>query len=161
MLYLLDANTLIRANNEYYPIDRIPGFWAWLIDCGKAGNVKIPQEIAAEISAGKDAVSDWLKDSDVKAAMVLAEKVDVSRVRKVIADGYSPNLDEVGVQRIGRDPFLIAYALGRDDRTVVTKENSKPSAAPQNRKVPDACDRCKVRWLSSFAFYREADFRLP
>lgn len=31
MLYLLDANVLIRAHSDYYPIDRIPQFWEWLI----------------------------------------------------------------------------------------------------------------------------------
>ena len=31
-LYLLDANVLIRAHEDYYPVDRIPPFWTWLID---------------------------------------------------------------------------------------------------------------------------------
>ena len=37
MLYLLDANVLIGAHNYYYPIDRIPQFWKWLIGEGDAG----------------------------------------------------------------------------------------------------------------------------
>lgn len=55
-MYLLDANTLIRANGDYYPIKRIPQFWDWLIVKGKAGVVKIPNEIADEITAGRDDV---------------------------------------------------------------------------------------------------------
>ena len=30
MLYLLDANVLITANNLYYPIDSVPEYWEWL-----------------------------------------------------------------------------------------------------------------------------------
>ena len=30
MLHLLDANVLITAHNQYYPIDQVPEFWGWL-----------------------------------------------------------------------------------------------------------------------------------
>ena len=160
MLYLLDANTLIRANREYYPMDRIPGFWTWLVEQGNAGVVKLLREIAGEIVAGTDAVAGWLSDRDIRKALILDEAVDIGCLRHVVDNGYAPNLDAVAMHRIGRDPFLISDALGREDRTVVTKENPRPTAQPQNRKVPDACDLCGVRWLSAFDFYREADFRL-
>jgi hypothetical protein len=31
-LYLLDANVLIPAHEDYYTIDRIPHFWEWLLE---------------------------------------------------------------------------------------------------------------------------------
>ena len=31
MLYLLDANVFIDANRDYYPLDRFPEFWDWLV----------------------------------------------------------------------------------------------------------------------------------
>lgn len=40
MLYLLDANVLITANNSYYALDRVPEFWEWLADVGGRGNAK-------------------------------------------------------------------------------------------------------------------------
>ena len=106
MLYLVDANTLIRANADYYPIDRIPGFWTWLIDQGIAGAVKIPQEIAAEVTIGTDAVATWLRDPAVRDALILDEAVDVGCLRHVVDNGYAPDLDDVALLRIGRDPFL-------------------------------------------------------
>lgn len=160
MLYLLDANTLIRANADYYPIERIPPFWSWLIECGRAGRVKIPNEIADEITAGRDQVADWLKGEDAKTALRLGERVDVAHLRHVTSIGYAPDLNATEMQRIGMDPFLVAYAFGTSDRSVVTKENSKPTAQRANRKVPDVCDICGVRWLNDFGFYREADFRI-
>ncbi len=160
MLYLLDANTLIRANGDYYPIERIPQFWDWLIECGRAGRVKIPNEIADEITAGRDEVADWLKGEDARNNLRLGERVDVASVRHVVANGYAPDLDATELQKIGKDPFLVAYALGKTDRTVVTKELSKPSKQRANRKVPDVCDVCGVAWLNDFGFYRDADFRI-
>lgn len=32
MLYLLDANVLITANRTYYPLERVPEYWAWLVN---------------------------------------------------------------------------------------------------------------------------------
>lgn len=37
MLYLLDANTLIDANRDYYGLDSVPQFWEWLIHMGQQG----------------------------------------------------------------------------------------------------------------------------
>ena len=42
MLYLLDANVPITANNTYYPIEQVPEFWGWLQHQGQQGNIKIP-----------------------------------------------------------------------------------------------------------------------
>ena len=160
MLYLLDANTLIRANADYDPIERIPQFWDWLIECGRAGRVKIPNEIADEVTAGRDEVADWLKGEDAKIALRLGERVEVASLRHVVANGYAPDLDATEMQKIGKDPFLVAYALSKVDRTVVTKEFSKPSKQRANRKVPDVCNICGITWLNDFGFYREAGFRI-
>jgi hypothetical protein len=45
VLYLLDANVMIRAHEDYYPIDRIPQFWTWLASLGETGTAKVPYEI--------------------------------------------------------------------------------------------------------------------
>ena len=45
LLYLLDTNVLIDANRDFYPIHRVPEFWAWLVYMGKQCKVKIPQEV--------------------------------------------------------------------------------------------------------------------
>lgn len=159
-MYLLDANTLIRANADYYPIKRIPQFWEWLIERGRAGVVKIPNEIADEITAGRDAVSEWLKDQDARGALRLDEAVNVALVRQVVERGYAPDLNDAEMAKIGRDPFLIAYGMAGSGRTIVTKEFSAPAKQRHNRKVPNICDAMGVRWLSAFGFYEEADFRI-
>ena len=46
-LYLLDANVLIRAHEDYYPVDRIPQYWTWLLEKATADIIKMPRRIFA------------------------------------------------------------------------------------------------------------------
>jgi len=74
MIYLLDADTLIRADNTYYPLKRFPVFWEWLKHCGASGLIKIPVEQYEEIVAGKGELVSWLKEEDTKEALLLDEE---------------------------------------------------------------------------------------
>ena len=68
MLYLLDANTLIDAKRDYYPIDVVPEFWSWLVFQGQQGKIKIPIEVYEEFSDTKDKLESELLqlESEVK-----------------------------------------------------------------------------------------------
>ena len=159
LLYLLDANVLIDANRDYYSINRVPEFWAWLAHLGERGRVKIPLEVYEEVKYGKDDLAAWAKDHDVEVALLLAEDVDVAQVARVVDEGYAPDLTDYEVEKIGRDPFLIAYGLadvGR--RCVVTTEVSKPSSTRANRKVPDVCDGFGVPCENTFELVRALNF---
>ena len=160
MLYLLDANVLIDANRDYYPIERVPEFWEWLTNMGTKGLVKIPIEMFEELKEGDDNLSEWIKDSDNKSALLLDEEVDVSLVSSVTDKGYANDLTDDEVDKIGRDPFLIAYALSDNDRRcLVTTETSKPNRQRANRHVPDVSNSLGVNWCGTFEFVRNLDFR--
>ena len=109
VLYLLDANVLIDANRDYYPIDRVPEFWDWLIAMGKRGRVKVPLDVYEEITDGNDAVAIWLKDN--RDALLLDEDVREELVMRATEEGYANDLSDSEIEKVGRDPFLIAYAL--------------------------------------------------
>ena len=159
MLYLLDANVLIDANRDYYSIDRVPEFWEWLIDVGSSGHVKIPLEVYEEIKEGKDDLAKWIKESQASEVLLLLEEVDVSLVSHVTDEGYAPDLTDDDVEKIGRDPFLIAYALANQmERCVVTTEVSKPKKQRANRHQPDVCNSLKVLWCNTFEFIRTLNF---
>lgn len=145
MLYLLDASVLITAQNSYYAIDAVPEFWGWLANRAEAGHIKIPKEIYDEIKDGgtdkqKDLLYEWIQKPAIKAALILKEEVDPGLVQKVIATGYAADLDDVEIEKLGRDPFLVAYGLAAADRSVVTAEVSEPKKQRANRKIPDVCD---------------------
>ena len=161
MLYLLDANVLIRAHEDFYPIDRVPQFWDWLEVEAKAGHIKMPFEIHDEIAISNGPLKEWCVDSHIKDVLVLDEEVDQSIFQHVLEKGYAPDLTDAELDQIGRDPFLIAYALVGGPRTVVTKEVSRPSKTRARRKVPDVCTECGGTWMTDFALYRARNFHIP
>ena len=71
-MYLLDANVLITAHNNYYAIDQVPEYWGWLVDQAARSFIKMPIEIIEEVKAGrkkevkndkiqKDLLYDWIE----------------------------------------------------------------------------------------------------
>ena len=161
MIYLLDANVLIRAHTDYYPLDRMEGFWVWICVQAEAGTIKMPAELHEEVQAGTDELATWIAKPHVKDALLLDEEVDQQVFQQVLDRGYGQDLTEDEIEETGRDPFLVAYALMEEARTVVTKEVSKPSRVRGNTKLPDACDRLNVPCITDFELYRRLDFRLP
>ncbi len=157
-LYLLDANVFIDANRDYYPIERIPEFWVWLVDMGEQGHLKIPLEIYEELVYGDDSLSEWLKTH--RNSLLFEEEVPVGLVAQVTEQGYANDLTDVEIEKIGRDPFLIAYALvnlGR--RCVITTEVSRPSRTRANRHIPDVCRDFNIPCGNTFELVRALDFR--
>lgn len=159
MLYLLDANVLIDANRDYYSIPRVPEFWDWLVHHGAHGVVKIPVEFYEELKVGNDDLALWAREETVRATLLLDEEPDVALVSRAVEDGYAPDLTDDEIERLGRDPFIIAYALASPvDRCVVTTERSKPSRQRANRHLPDVCRDLGVACCDSFTFFRVLDF---
>lgn len=159
-LYLIDANVLIRAHADYYPIDRIKPFWEWLLAEAEAGQVKMPREIYDEVAKSPDLLGQWLRRPEVRKAVILADPTNGATVAEVISKGYAPDLDDVETEKVGRDPFLIAAAMGGTGRVVVTREVSSPKKQRANRKVPDVCTTMDVECITDFELWRVLDFRI-
>jgi hypothetical protein len=158
LLYLLDADTLITGDRKAYPLRRFPVFWDWLRHQGTNGNVKVPLEQYEEVVAGRGDLVDWLCTPESRAALVLVEELDPALIADTARAGYG-QLDENGIELVGRDPFLIAYgriALG--ERTIVTFEVSKPAKRGANRKVPDVCRDFGVPCCSLYDMIEALDF---
>ena len=103
MLYLLDANVLIDANRDYYPIERVPEFWDWLVEMGELGRVKIPLEIYEEIvlppppPSRPDVLVNWLTNH--RDALLLEEQVRVDLVAHVTEQGYAGDLTDDEIEK--------------------------------------------------------------
>jgi hypothetical protein len=158
-LYLLDANVVIRAHEDYYPVDRIPQFWVWLLQQAESGIIKMPRPNFDEITPPPGPLADWLKHSGARDALILNEPT--SGVNHVIDNGYAPDLNDVEVLKIGKDPFLIAAALAGPDRVVVTREVSKPSMTRANQKIPDVCAKFGITSINDFKLYGILRFSIP
>jgi len=159
MIYLLDADTLIRADSTYYPLNRFPVFWEWLLYNGNEGIVKIPIEQYEEIIAGNSELVDWLKDQETKEALLFNEEADPALVTLVTEEGYASDLDETEQEKVGRDPFLIAYGYADTaSRSVVTFEVSATSKKRANRKIPDICESLGIQCSTLFDLIEVLDF---
>lgn len=165
MLYLLDANTLIDAKRDYYPISRVPEFWEWLVFYGEKGNIKVPIEVYEEFSdtkdknGKKDELAVWSEQSEVREALLLNEGAEQDLVARITYGGYVANPTDDDLVKIGRDPFLLSYALkDLENRCIVSTEVSKPSKKGANRKVPDVCGDFKIRCINNFQMFRELNF---
>lgn len=160
MLYLLDANVLIDANRDYYPMARVPEFWKWLLHMGREGRIKIPKEICAEVARGNDELAENVRGAHFKHALVFTEEAETRFVDQAVRQGYADDLEEDEIHALGRDPLLIAYAL-RDPSTrcIVTTEVSKPAKQPANRHLPDAAKALEIQTYNTFELVRRLDFR--
>lgn len=161
MLYLLDANVLITANAQYYAINAVPEFWSWLAHKGNNGEIKIPIENFEEVTEGRtdDPLYKWITDQANKTSILLNEEADPVLVERVLTNGYAPDLTDDEIEQIGRDPFLIAYALADlSGRCVVTTEASKPSRRRHNRHIPDVCASLGVPCCNTFTMLKALSF---
>ena len=161
MLYLLDANVLIDAIRDYYPLKRVPEFWKWLLNRCRAGEVKIPSEIYNEVvppGRRDDELTKWMRKN--RRSIELPEVTRKNEVDHVIRSQYVRNPTLADLDRMRRDPYLIAYANRRSgQRKVVTTEHSRPSTLGANRKIPDVCKALGVPCIDTYKFIRELDFR--
>ena len=165
MIYLLDANTLIDAKRDYYPIDRVPEFWSWPVYQGKQGSIKIPIEVYEEFSdtkdkdGNKDALASWAEEVEVREALFLEEEAEQDLVARITYGGYVANPTDDELEKIGRDPFLLSYALkDLENRCIVTTEASKPSRQGANRHVPDVCRDFDIHCINNFQMIKEMNF---
>ncbi len=168
MLFLLDANVLIEAKNLYYPIDRIPQFWAWILEQAEIGHIRIPTMVIEEIFRGhkNDELLQWVKANRIK--LELSAEVDERNWSQTLTQGYgfpSTSVAEVLLFAERADPYLIAHALSDIKNIhVVTLEAAKSNLTslpkPINRKIPTICELLGIKYLDTFELIRVLDFRI-
>jgi hypothetical protein len=125
---------------------------------GTSGRVRLPREQYDEITSGRGELVDWLKTEEVKKAILLQEEAIPTLVTEVTLKGYGL-LDEIGIEKVGRDPFLISYGYcDKANRTIVTLEVSAPRRKGANRKIPDVCAELDVACCDLFELIDALDF---
>ena len=119
MLYLLDSNVLITANDTYYELDRFQPFWDWIRAEAKRNVVKIPQEILDEISPASEDFRIWLATNH--ADLSIHEVHSPTLEESVLLNGYGFNesdLDDVATVEQTNDAILIAYCACRSEQSL-------------------------------------------
>jgi hypothetical protein len=128
MLYLIDANVIIDAKDTYYALDQVPEFWSWVVNQAERGILKMPFLHCCSICLFFE--------------------------QQILNEGYASDLTDEELITIGADPFLLAYALRKPGRIIVTTETSAPKRQRKNRKLPDVCDQFQVPCINTFQLTR-------
>lgn len=160
-MFLMDANALIDANDYYYPIERIPQYWDWLLEMGNKGKIKVPSQIYDELTPSDETFKRWVNDKDTKKSLLLDEEVEMDALNRLLDEQYGTELTMADLTKIGKDPFLIYFAKAdRQDRIVLSRENSAPKKQRANRKVPDICKALEIECITDHKMIRRLDFRI-
>lgn len=149
MAYLLDANTLIQAKNEYYAFDLCPGFWDWLDQQSVAGNVFSVQAVKDELARGDDQLAQWAKDRDTEFFLPVDQRTSgaMSAVSGWVQAGDFRE-DAKRMFLAGADPWLIAHASAHG-YTVVTHEVHQ-EGQKNKVKIPTVCKALNVPCIRTF-----------
>jgi hypothetical protein len=151
MIYLLDANIFIQAKNLHYGMDFCPAFWDWIVEKNAAGEVFSIDKVADEIAAGKDDLSDWVKQYNE-----IFRKTDsevASHFSKVSTWVMSQNFEQGAINIFMQvaDFYLIAHALA-GNHTLVTHE--VPANSPRRIKIPNVCAGLGLRFMTPYEMLR-------
>ena len=168
MIYLLDTNVLIEAKNLYYPLDRIPQFWRWIVEQAEQGRVSIPSAVILEIERGskEDDLLGWVKTN--RKMLEFSEELDREGWTETLTKGYGFSSTAVAEEALvdkRADPYLIAHALANsENRRVVTLEKARSVQVnlpnPRNRKIPTVCSLLGIEYIDTFQLIRILDFRI-
>lgn len=168
-IFLIDSNSLITPQLEYYPFDFAPGFWSQMGNHIKAGSIKILDMVKSEILRGKetDDLKIWMGNLDVKSIDHREPEIleKYAAVVQYLSGNklYKPSaLIEWSKESVA-DPWLIAVAAAYD-YTIITFE--KPSGGlsehTPNRvaKIPDVATVFGVKTQSLYYLMRSLGFKL-
>ena len=143
MAYLLDADTLIQAKDEYYAFDICPGFWNWLEQENKAGRIFSVQAVREELARGDDQLAKWAADRDTGFFLPADERTSgaMAAVSGWVQAGDFRD-DAKRIFLAGADHWLIAHALAHG-HTVVTLE-VHVDGEKRKVKIPTVCRALNV-----------------
>ena len=154
MAYLLDANTLIQAKNEYYGFDLCPGFWAWLEQENAAGEVFSIDRIQQELKKGNDKLATWATEHG-NAFFQPVDEQTIKAMTDVANWVQSGNFSDHAKRSFlaGADPFLIAHALAH--RHTVATHEVHVEGQRSKVKIPTVCRGLKISCVRTFDMLRQ------
>ncbi|SFU84563.1 protein of unknown function [Alicyclobacillus macrosporangiidus] len=148
--YVVDANVLITAYQNYYAHDLLPRFWDVLPNESRVCSI---DRVLRELRRGNDWLSSWAQQH--RDWFLSTDEISVlERYRDVVnwVASVSRYKEENKMAFYeGADPWLVAYASVHH-LTVVTLERPEPNS--RKVKVPDVCNQFGVPVVNTFRMLR-------
>ncbi len=157
MLYLLDADSLIRAKRAHYGFDFCPAWWDWLVSAHAAGKAGSVERVKDELLDGNDELRDWARERRGGFFRPVGEETIVA-LRRVAAWIAEQEYTAQAVHAFTQvaDYFLVGEALA-GKHLVVTHEVR--STSTRKIKIPDVCEGLGIDWLTPFEMLRREKAR--
>lgn len=145
MIYYFDTNILVTAQRLDFPLVTAPDFWAWLVEQGEAGIVKLPESVVEEIGKGDDPLSVWVGENK---GVFQAPTVEALPSMPTVLNAYETPMQAGTLEKIQVDACVIAHAHAcTEQATVVSYEQPKTRLKARiKRFLPSAT---RLRWLAS------------
>ncbi len=164
MLYLLDANIFIQAQNLHYSMDFCPAFWDFLKQEATKTMLASSDMVYDELKSYDDEVSIWAEDNHDMIFTISSEDEEIQKKFIEIADYVNahPLYKQSEKDRFlgGADPWLIATATVMGV-TIVTHEVLAPPNT-QKVKIPNVAKEFGVNCCNPYEMIRElgGEFKL-
>ncbi len=151
--YLLDTNVFITAKNLHYGFDFCPGFWDWMRDANKKGNVFSIDRVREEINAAEDDLKEWIEKCE-QSFFVPSDGNIFSAMNQIIEWVQSKKYDSTAIEILLRsaDLYLMAQAMV-ENYTVVTHE--VPSSSLKKVKIPNVCIGLRIKFVTPYEMLRK------
>jgi len=162
VIYLLDADVLINAERDYYPRERVPEFWDWLLHQAERGAIRTLRRITSKLKQQptkdrpEDPLSEWIRAHE---GSWVIEPPDRTAVLRVWTRGYQQGASALDLPNVDDDAFLVAAALTDPAERIVVTMEKRSTKKGLNRRIPQVCGIVGVKCIDTFEFIRELDFR--
>jgi hypothetical protein len=152
--YWIDSDVFIQAKNGPYGFDIAPGFWKHLEKSLRNGSICSSEMVYRELVGYNDYLAKWVKSQKglgINIPICRAVEEHYTAIANYVYQEY--DLPNCNVFLSGADGWSIAHAL-HSKGTVVSQESDRHPEAHKVR-IPDVCDKFKVRCIHLVAMLRE------
>ena len=156
--YVLDANILINAYWDYYPIDVFPGFWHFLSNNITVDRILIIDRVRVEIKSPPQLVQ-WIDQVTNGVFVPTIAQPAIAGTYGRMADWVQGSLQYLPAagDRFARDAdgWLVAYA-SVSNSVVVTNEVFDPNVRIRV-PIPNLCEEFDVECKNTLELLRDLD----
>lgn len=158
MRYWVDADVLIVANRDFYPLGISHGFWLWMDKLVADGVLVSTRRCFNEVITGRDKedlLLKWMQRH--KKELCLPIHPAAEGIAKEIAEWVWTSTRYPSHQKLhfykGGDAWLIASAK-QDGGTVLSNE-ANVDLLSKRVKIPDVCNQFQVRCRTMIQMIKE------
>ncbi|HDL7813590.1 DUF4411 family protein [Yersinia intermedia] len=159
MTYILDSNIFIQAQNDYYCLDVCPGFWDFLDNKFKAGEIVSITNVYDELKKKDDDVFSWVQSR--KEFFGKTEdrdtQINYAEIANHVTKFYSKKQqNNPHIKRFldVADPWIIAKARSINAIVVSHEIRGKDKNNPKP-KIPEICDHFGITTIRTKELLRE------